>query len=98
MESIVRLTYGAGEEGIGWVELLARADEEDRYAEATIEGAIRDLGVFGVLWRKGAPPRRGQPEGRRVLMTDLGAVLWEVEGTGVLESIGLVGPWNPPLE
>lgn len=74
---IVELAYVAGDEGISWVQLLSEADPEDRYSEATIEGAIRDLGVLGVLWRKGAPPRRGKPELRRVVVTDLGAWLWE---------------------
>ncbi len=77
LSRIVEIAYEAGDEGVSWVQILAEADPEDRYSEATIEGGIRDLGVLGVLWRKGAPPRRGKPELRRVVVTDLGAWLWE---------------------
>ena len=87
-EGIVRLSLEDPAEGVGWAGLLGRVDPENEWAERTIEGAIRDLVVFGICSIKGQPGRGRRPEGRRVVVTPA--------GLGVLDGKRVPIPWDRP--
>lgn len=88
-DGIVELALEKPDEGIGWVEALARVDPDNEWAERTIDGAIRDLVVAGVCSISGVPARGHRPDGRRIRVTPL--------GVGVLEGRLVLIPWTSKI-
>lgn len=88
-DEIVGAVAEAGEDGLDWIELLARADPRNEWAERTVEGAIRDLTVLGMLSVGGKPGTLQRPNTRRAWLSPLGAA--------ALEGRPYVLPWASEL-
>jgi len=93
-DRVVEHVVQARAEGIGWAELLARADPDNEYAERSVEGAIRELWMLGLLSVGGRAGTYNRPSTRRVWVSPLGfaalagevadlpwsSALWRVDG------------------